>query len=153
MNLIGKPGEKAYNWRQYQQQLVGYDIVILMIGGKDICTKDSSVAIESELSDLMKALRELFDFCRNENNLVLIADLVPRLSNWSGIGFILNVFLLKIKPNYVWSFLCVYERELIVDLAGLSKRYLIGCQISSSKIILVRVCLNQSKNFLHEHSF
>ena len=85
MNLIGKPGEKAYNWRQYQQQLVGYDIVILMIGGKDICTKDSSVAIESELSDLMKDLRELFDFCRNKNNLGLIADLVPRLSNWSGI--------------------------------------------------------------------
>ena len=47
----------------------------------------------------------------------------------------------------------MYERELIVDLAGLSKRYLIGCQISSSKIILVRVCLNQSKNFLREHSF
>ena len=85
VNLIGKPGEKAYNWRQYQEQLVGYDIVISMIGGNDICTKDSSVAIESELSDLMKDLRELFDFCRNENNLVLIADLVPRLSNWSGI--------------------------------------------------------------------
>ena len=85
VNLIGKPGEKAYNWRQYQEQLVGYDIVILMIGGNDICTKDSSVAIASELSDLIKDLRELFDFCRNENNLVLIADLVPRLSNWSGI--------------------------------------------------------------------
>ena len=30
------------------------------------------------------------------------------------------------------------ERELIVDLAGLSKKYLIRYQISSSKIIFVR---------------
>ena len=30
------------------------------------------------------------------------------------------------------------ERELIVDLAGLRKKYLIRCQISSSKIIVVR---------------
>ena len=29
-------------------------------------------------------------------------------------------------------------RGLIVDLAGLSKKYLIRCQISSSKIIFVR---------------
>ena len=30
------------------------------------------------------------------------------------------------------------ERELIVDLAGLSKKYLIRCRISSYKIIFVR---------------
>ena len=30
------------------------------------------------------------------------------------------------------------DRGLIVDLAGLSKKYLIRCQISSSKIIFVR---------------
>ena len=30
------------------------------------------------------------------------------------------------------------DRVLIVDLAGLSKKYLIRCQISSSKIIFVR---------------
>ena len=30
------------------------------------------------------------------------------------------------------------DRELIVDLAGLSKKYLIHCQISNSKIIFVR---------------
>ena len=85
VTVIDKPGEKAYNWRQYQEQLVGDDIVDLMIGGIDICTKDSRVPIESELSELMKDLRDLFDFCRNGNNLVLIADLVPRFSNWSGV--------------------------------------------------------------------
>ena len=30
------------------------------------------------------------------------------------------------------------DRGLIVDLAGLSKKYLIRCEISSSKIIFVR---------------
>ena len=30
------------------------------------------------------------------------------------------------------------DRGLIVDLAGLSKKYLIRCQISSSRIIFVR---------------
>ena len=30
------------------------------------------------------------------------------------------------------------DRGLIVDLAGLSKKYLIRCQISSSEIIFVR---------------
>ena len=30
------------------------------------------------------------------------------------------------------------DRGLIVDLAGLRKKYLIRCQISSSKVILVR---------------
>ena len=30
------------------------------------------------------------------------------------------------------------DRGLIADLAGLSKKYLIRCQISSSKIIFVR---------------
>ena len=30
--------------------------------------------------------------------------------------------------------LVVSEKELIVDLAGLRKKYLIGCQISSSKV-------------------
>ena len=30
------------------------------------------------------------------------------------------------------------DRGLIVDLAGLSKKYLIRCQISGSKIIFVR---------------
>ena len=30
------------------------------------------------------------------------------------------------------------DRGLIVDIAGLSKKYLIRCQISSSKIIFVR---------------
>ena len=31
------------------------------------------------------------------------------------------------------------DSGLIVDLAGLSKKYLIRCQISNSKIIFVRV--------------
>ena len=35
-------------------------------------------------------------------------------------------------------FLLGSERELFVDLAGLSKKYLIRSQIPSSKIILVR---------------
>ena len=30
------------------------------------------------------------------------------------------------------------ERGIIVDLAGLRKKYLIHCQISSSKVMLVR---------------
>ena len=30
------------------------------------------------------------------------------------------------------------DRGLIVDIAGLSKKYLIRCQISSSKIVFVR---------------
>ena len=34
--------------------------------------------------------------------------------------------------------LVVSDRGLIVDLAGLRKKYLIRCQISSSKITLVR---------------
>ena len=39
-----------------------------------------------------------------------------------------------------WSLILLVssERELIVDLAGLSKKYLIRCQISSSKLIFVR---------------
>ena len=58
-NVIGKPIEKASNWKQYQDQLVGHDIVIRIFGGNDTCTKDPRVAFESELYDLMKDLRKL----------------------------------------------------------------------------------------------
>ena len=58
-NVIGKPVEKASNWKQYQDQLVGHDIVIRIMGCNDTCTKYPRVAFESELSDLMKDLRKL----------------------------------------------------------------------------------------------
>ena len=44
---------------------------------------------------------------------------------------------LEILPRSVLVSVCS-DRKLTVDLGGQRKKYLIGCQISSSKIILVR---------------
>ena len=63
---------------------------------------------------------------------------------WFAVQRTVSVFTAKdlfkkfdILPKSV-IVLVVSEKELIVDIAGLSKKYLIRCQISSSKIIFVR---------------
>ena len=41
--IIGRGGEKLSNWKSYESEIVGYDVLVIMMGGNDISSKDPLV--------------------------------------------------------------------------------------------------------------
>ena len=52
--IIGRAGEKLANYKSYESELVGYDVLVIMMGGIDISSNDPLVIAPSELKGLWK---------------------------------------------------------------------------------------------------
>ena len=101
VSVLGKGGERARNWHNYTTELRGYNFMVLMIGGNDICPSDIFIPAEMTLRDLTFEIRELYNYCQQHNSVVLTADIVPRLNNPKGIQKMNNRLLNKFKKKHI----------------------------------------------------
>ena len=98
---LGKGGERARNWRNYTNELRGYDVLVIMIGGNDICPRDIFTPADISLKELTAEIRDLFSYCQQNNTLVLTADIIPRLNNPDGICKMNSRLLNKYKRKHI----------------------------------------------------
>ena len=98
---LGKGGERARNWRNYTNELRGYDVLVIMIGGNDICPRDIFTPADMSLKELTAEIRDLFSYCQQNNTVVLTADIIPRLNNPDGIRKMNSRLLNKYKRKHI----------------------------------------------------
>ena len=82
-NIYGKGGEMALNWRNYQNAMVENDFLVVFMGGNDITGRLGERA-PSSLSGLCQSLKEIDNFCKENQTVLLSCDLVPRMANLVG---------------------------------------------------------------------
>ena len=82
-NIYGKGGKMALNWRNYQNAMVENDFLVVFMGGNDITGRLGERA-PSSLSGLCQSLKEIDNFCKENQTVLLSCDLVPRMANLVG---------------------------------------------------------------------
>ena len=138
--IFGRGGEKLANWKSYESELVGYDVLVIMIGGNDISSKDPLVTAPSDLKGLMKTMGEVVSFVEAKNGLCLIADIIPRLSNGQGIHYANSRLAKKYKQRHI-QLAGIIKQDDLCDGVHLK------CYRNLSKLLLKKISTLSSKKF------
>ena len=138
--IIGRGGEKLANWKSYESELVGYDVLVIMMGGNDISSKDPLVTAPSDLKGLMKTMGEVVSFVEANNGLCLIADIIPRLSNGQGIHYANSRLAKKYKQRHIQLAGSIKQDDLCDGVH-------LKCYMNLSKLLLMKISTLSSKKF------
>ncbi len=86
IDCMGISGANMRDWRDDREMLESYDVIVLVLGGNDISVHPRHT--EKAPDTVASTFNFVRDCCRQSRKHILVGEVIPRLSNIKGIGFL-----------------------------------------------------------------
>ena len=99
IKVIARGGEQAKNLRNYQEEIKDLDILVVLIGGNDITTRQGTEG--RSIKELTDDIKSLVDYADSIGVKALTCDLIPRANNSRGTSFSDQRLLKRMKKRHI----------------------------------------------------
>ena len=99
--VVGKGWELVSNWNEYRSKLQNFDVLVTNIGGSDFSSKTPFEAPKCTITEVIKHIKECYEFAKRHYRVVLTVDVLPRLSNWRGSDYLNGRLEKRMKKNHI----------------------------------------------------